>query len=100
MAKVFVLNKGAHDFSAAREYGELVYCTDGALDKYNVSQMYRVIADAMSESDFDDYILLTSLSVLCTVAGAIFAAKHGRLNLLIFKDDKYVSRKLVFPNDP
>lgn len=99
MPKVFVLNKGAHDFTAARRYGELVYCTDGSLDKWNVHQMYRELSAAMADSSPEDFILLTSLSVLCTVAGAMFASKHQRLNLLIFKDGDYIQRTLLLPTD-
>ncbi len=99
MSKVYVLNKGAaHDFSAAEEYGELIYCTHGRLQKYDVGQMVRECSDAMSESMPDDFILLTSLTTLCSVACSLFAVKHNLLNLLIYKDDKYVVRKIDFNN--
>lgn len=98
MPKVFILNKGAHDFSPAKKYGDLVYCTEGSLGKWNTSQMVRELQTAMKESDAEDFILLTSLSTLCGVACAIFAMKHGRLNLLIYKDTGYVLRKVIFDN--
>lgn len=95
MSKVFILNKGAHDFTAAKKYGDLVYCTDGSLQKWNTSQMYRECSDAMLESQPEDFILLTSLTTLCCIACAIFAFKHGRINLLIYKDGTYVQRDIV-----
>lgn len=95
MPKVYVPNKGAHDYSAAERFGRLVYCTEGTLQKYNTSQMVRELSAAMVGSTADDFIMLTSLSTLCSVACAIFAKKHGRINLLIFKDDDYVCRKIV-----
>lgn len=94
--KVFITNKGAHDFSDAEQYGELVFCTEGPVGKYNTSQMVREFKEAFKDSTQDDYILLTSLTTLCSIACSVFVQKHGRLNLLIFKDDRYVSRRVVF----
>ena len=98
MPKVFVLNKGTHDYSAAEQFGSIVYCTDGNISKYNTAQMVRECAEAMEDSTPDDYILLTSLSTLCSLACAWFAHRHGRVNLLIFKNNKYIERTVVFDN--
>ena len=95
MAKVFIINKGSHDYSDAQRYGEIVYITEGSVNKFDVSQMFRECDSALASSEADDYILLTSLTTLCSVACAIFGRKHGRLNLLLFKDDRYVERRLV-----
>ena len=96
MSKVYILNKGAHDYSAAKKFGELVYCTQGQLGKWNTSQMARELEPHIASSNSDDYILLTSLATLCSIACSMFARKHGRINLLIFKDDGYVKRTVVF----
>lgn len=96
--KVYILNRGGHDYRAAEKFGEIVYCTEGTLSKYNTSQMLRECSAAMAESSAEDYILLTSLAILCSVACAHFAIKHECLNLLIFKDNDYVSRRLIFNN--
>lgn len=94
MSKVFVLNKGPHDYSDAEFYGELVFCTEGSLDRDDTAQMYRVLTPYMNSSGPEDFILLTSLASLCAVASAMFAAKHGRLNLLIYNGDGYIERTL------
>lgn len=94
MAKVYVVNKGPHDYRDAEQYGELVYCTDGVIDKFDTAQMYREISGAMRDSEPDDYILLTSLATLCCVACGIFAAKHWQLNLLLYRGDSYIARSL------
>ena len=95
MPLVYVLNRGGHDYSEASRFGNVVYCTDGPLDKWDVSQMYREFSVSLATSEPDDYIVLTSLASLCSVACAIFAHMHGRLNLLIYKDGSYVERKIV-----
>jgi len=99
MAKVYIPNKGAHDYESAKRFGELVFCTDGVLDKWDTSQMYRELSSAMEDSCADDYIVLTSLASLCGIACAIFAAKHGKLNLLIHRADGYVARTLMLDNE-
>lgn len=96
--RVFILNKGGHDYSKAERFGQLVYCSEGLLAKYDIGKMLRVLEDAMKGSAASDYILLTSLSSLCSVACAIFALRHQCLNLLIFKDGDYVERKILLTN--
>lgn len=95
MPIVYCTNRGGHDYSPARAFGELVFITEGKLDKWDVSQMVRECRDAFKDSTEDDYILLTSLTTLCSIACAVFCHMHGRLNLLIYKDDGYVERKIV-----
>jgi hypothetical protein len=95
-ANVYVLNKSAHDYSDAKRFGELVFCTEGSLDKLDLQQMFREMNSALEDSLPEDYILLTSLTSLCSVACSIFALKHGRLNLLIHTRDGYVDRSLHF----
>lgn len=94
---VYILNKGAHDFSAAEEYGNLVFCTEGFLPKYQTTQMVRELQAAMKDCQANDYILLTSLTALCSIACAMFSHKHGRLNLLLHGKDGYIERKIVLP---
>jgi len=97
MNKVYILNKAAHDYSDATRYGELIVCTDGSLDKLDIQQMYRELSESFYDSESTDYILLTSLSSLCSVACSIFALKHNQLNLLVHTKDGYVERSIFFP---
>lgn len=96
VANVYIVNKGPHDYRDAERFGNLVFCTDGSLDRWDVAQMHRELSESMRDSVEDDYILLTSLTSLCSIACGVFARKHGRLNLLIFRDEKYVERTIVF----
>lgn len=98
MTKVYVPNRGPHNYTDAERFGELVYCTDGNLDKFDTSQMYRELVDSMVNSEPEDFILLGSLTSLCCVACSIFAAKHWRVNLLIHRTDGYVERSLFLNN--
>jgi len=49
----------------------------------------------MKDSGPEDFIVPCSLNVMNIIAGAVFARKHGRLNLLLFKEGEYIERNLV-----
>lgn len=93
--KVYIPNRGGHDYSAAAKYGQLVYVTEGLVPRWNLSEMYRSWVAVLETSSPEDYILETSLNSLCSVGAACFAYKHGKLNLLLFKDGAYIERKLL-----
>lgn len=98
MPNVYVVNRAGHDLSDAQRFGDIVYLTEGPVDRFDTAQMFREIEDAMCDSEADDWILLTSLSVLCSISCAMFAAKHGRLNLLLWEphERRYEPRTLTF----
>ena len=96
MNKVFIVNKSSHDFSAAKHYGEVIYLSEGPMNRYSTNNMCRVFLDKMKDSTPDDYIVPCSLNVMNSIACAIFAHKHGKLNLLLFKDGSYIERNHKF----
>jgi len=98
VARVYVLNKGGHDYSEAIRYGSLYYCTEGPLKKHDIHQMVRLLSVALEDSSPDDYIMLTSLSSLCSLACAI-AVQHNRLNLLVYKNGHYAEYRIIL-TDP
>jgi hypothetical protein len=96
---VYVVSKSAHDFSDAERYGTLIPLSSGPMNRYNVNNIHRQFADIMSESTDEDYILICGLSIMSSVACGIMAAKHGRLNMLLFRRGKYVERNLVLEEE-
>lgn len=93
--KVFIVNKSSHDFSAAEEYGEIVFLSEGPMNRYSTNNMHRQFSEIMSESSGLDYIVPCSLNVMNSIACAIFAHLHGRLNLLLFKNGEYIERNHI-----
>ena len=93
--KVFIVNKSNHDFSEARNYGQLIFLSEGPMNRYSTNNMFRTFIERMRESSKDDYIVPCSLNVMNAIACAIFASKHGTLNLLLFKDGVYIERNHV-----
>lgn len=96
MPKVYIINKGGHDYSEANKYGELHFLSEGPISKFAVSKIYRDFAMSLRESTPADYILLTGLTTMACIACACFSFLHeGKLNLLLFKNGKYIERKLL-----
>ena len=98
MPKVFIVNKSIHDFSAAKDFGKIVYLSEGMVSRYNTTQIFRQVWHYLKVSDSNDYILITGLSVINSIACTIFGLLHNRLNLLIHdnKNNTYQERKLDF----
>lgn len=94
MKKVFIINKGGHDFSAASDFGELIYITEGSIPALQTNNMYRSAAEAMATSQPTDHLLITGPTNMCIIAASVFARMHGKLNLLLYRDGKYVERKI------
>jgi hypothetical protein len=94
MPKVYIPNVGAkHDFSGAEKYGDLVIVSDGYISPFKTGYMIRLWDKVLKDSSPDDYILICSLPVLCSIGAAMFAVKHNKVNFLQYRMhfDKYVS---------
>lgn len=93
--KVYIVNKSAHDFKPAESYGKVIFLSEGSMNRYATNSMIRLFKESMTESEPNDYIVPCSLNVMNSIACAIFAHRHGRLNLLLFKDGVYIERNHV-----
>lgn len=93
--RVYIVNKSSHDFKAADKYGEVIFLSEGSMNRYATNSMVRQFDEAMKDSTKYDYIVPCSLNVMNSIACAIFAHKHSCLNLLLFKDGLYIERNHV-----
>ena len=98
--KVYVVARGLHDWSKASEYGEIVFLSTSPLGRTAVSNMVRAFAPLLKKSSKEDYLVITGLSVMCSIACVLFALKHKRLNLLLFDagGEKYIKRVVLLDN--
>ena len=95
MANVYIVNKSSHDFSSAKEYGKLIFLSEGSMDRYGTNNMIREFSEKMQGSSPGDHIVICSLNVMSAIACAIFAHKHGTLNLLLYKRGRYIERNHI-----
>ena len=98
--KVYIINKGCHDYSLAKEFGRLIFLTEDPFNRFSTSRMYRVFKEKFKSSQPQDYILISGLTIMTSIACAMFAKKHGRINLLLYnsgpnKVEHYVKRTIV-----
>ena len=94
--KVYITNRGCHDYSAAEIYGELVFMTDGIINRYAIGETYRVFENYLKSSHSEDYLLVSGMPIMLVVAAGILSAKHNCLNLLMYKDGKYLKRNITY----
>ena len=93
--RVYIVNKSGHDFGPAEKYGEVIFLSEGSMNRYATNSMVRQFGELMILSNPEDYIVPCSLNVMNSIACAIFAHKHGTLNLLLFKDGLYIERNHI-----
>lgn len=91
--RVYIVNKSGHDFSSARHFGSLVYLTEGEKDPFQVTKMYRQMAAILVDSQRDDYLLVSGLTVMNCIASSVLARKHGIVNWLLY-DNRSESYKV------
>jgi len=92
--KVYVVNQSCHDFSKAEVFGKVTFLTTGSINRYATSKMFREFEKELKESAPEDYILISGMTIMSSIACAMFARKHKRLNLLLWKsrDKDYMER--------
>ena len=106
---VYIVNKSSHDFSRARKWGNLVFMSEGSISRFSASKMFRLFEPFINDSQKEDYILLTSMTIMCSIACGMFGSKHQRLNLLLYKppiltptiatpdqEGDYLARTIIF----
>jgi len=95
MSKVFVINKGPHDYSPAEKYGELVYLTEGPVDKFDLYENKRRIQAILLFFNSDDYILLTGLASLHFITGFVLGCTgYERVKVLVYQDGQYIEKEV------
>lgn len=95
MPKVFIINDSGHDYTEAKKFGELVFLTTGTVASYDANKNYRQIVDKLKQAKQEDFILITSLASLNCIVGWIIGHLNLPLNMLLFKDGKYLKRRLT-----
>jgi hypothetical protein len=99
MQKVFIVNNSTHNFEAAKKFGDIIFLSEGPMNRYATNNMFRQFGERLKDSTPDDYIVPCALNMMNTIAACLFAVKHHKLNLLLFKDGEYIERNHVFSDE-
>jgi len=92
---VWVANRGErHDYSDAERFGTLVFLTEGRIRRFSVGALFEDLKAGLEDAGPEDYLILSSLSILTNIATAILVHKFGRVNYLMYMDGVYVERNI------
>lgn len=94
---VFVPNKNNNDFSAAREFGELIFLTEGPISRFAVTALHKTLRQKLEQAEAHDYLMITSLNIITAIATGILVSRFQRANFLIYSQtDGYTARSVTF----
>jgi hypothetical protein len=99
--KVFIVNRGCHDYSKAQEFGTLVVMSEGSFSRFATGKIFREFEKSVKSSEPEDLILVSGLTIMTAIAVGMFAVRHGKVNLLLHnqnpgQDEVYVKRTIDF----
>ena len=101
MSKVLIVNRGCHDYEKAKEFGDLVVMSDGQFSRFATGKIFRQFQHFISQSQSEDFILVSGLTIMTAIATAMMAVRHGKVNLLLHnqnpgQEEVYVKRTIDF----
>lgn len=94
MRRVFVVNSGIHDMSAAEQYGQLEPLTEGYIDPARLDRIVAEIRNKLRTSSAEDYILLSGPGIIQVAAAAYMLLRHGIVNTIRWIQGKYVTKTI------
>ena len=97
MPKVYIINKNYYDYSSAGQYGTLITLTKGSMNRFDTDEMFRQFTAGFHDSNPDDCIIMGGMAIMSSIAISIFAFKHGKVNLLLWrsKTQRYEKRTIT-----
>lgn len=98
MSKVYILMDGGHDYSAAKEYGELVMVGLTPSMSYDTSRVFSLLSEAMREADGDDCIVVSGITTFCCIAVGFMVDWYQQANILLFSDGRYMKKTITYGN--
>lgn len=99
MRQVYILGDGGHDYSDAKRFGELHFIHLPAESKWDLSAVYDILREELRSSDELDLLLVSNLASHLAVATAIMVEWYGRVNFLLYRNDKYEEKCLITDRD-
>lgn len=95
--RVFIMNESGHDFSAAEEFGDLVFITKGQLVGRQLNKHFRAAEKALRDFSSDDFILCTSLQLLNFVVGFVVGWRRvSPIQILYYHNGGYIILRYDF----
>lgn len=87
--RVFITNSAGHDFSNAKQFGELVWVTKGFVSFHSLDRLKHILSEKLQDTNKDDYLLLSGTQVICVVSALVWYEKHKQINILVHDKKHY-----------
>jgi len=96
MATVWVVANAGHDYSSAKDRGEIKYLYEGKVNVFASDFLVKEIAQKLDQANEEDFLCLSGTSLANCIAYAYFLQKFGRVNVLLFsfKNNSYEIRTI------
>jgi hypothetical protein len=82
MSKVYVTNFSGYTYDKADSYGELIYITKGFVNIGNINELKKRLNTFITQTDKDDYLLLSGNNLLCALALHLWINHHSNCKVL------------------
>ena len=98
MPKVYVVEKGAHDYTRAEDYGQIVYMFDKehTANVFAPDKLVREIKEKLLDSTPDDFLVLSGSMLPAALVFFEWLDRHGSCGILLysFKNANYELRTI------
>lgn len=95
MTKVWITNYAGHDFSPAEKYGTLEYITKGYVSFQSLDRVKYHIAESLSASSPDDYLLISGRPIISVLAVLIWFQMHHQVKILNWDQKTNTYREML-----
>ena len=96
---VWIVNYAGHDYSRATEFGPLDFLTQGYVSMGNLERLFFIIAESVNKTKSDDFLLLSGLLILNTIAAMAWLMKHKSVKFLLWDQKIRDYRRLTVTVD-
>lgn len=84
MSRVWIVNFAGHDYSDAEKWGEIRPVTIGYVGQGSFDRLLYDVVNGLKDSQPDDWMLPSGLTILNVIAAAVWLKMHGELRILVF----------------
>ena len=86
LGKVYVTNRGWHDYTSAERYGQLITLTEARIDYRHTDRVRAQIVEGLRDFDPElDYVLISGMPALAFEVAAHLTKRFGKVRYLYWE---------------
>lgn len=79
---VWVANYAGHEYQKAERYGKIKKITVGYISFSSLDRIKFQIANELTQTKAEDYLLISGAAIICTIAAIIWMGMHNKVKVL------------------